>query len=176
MSTRPLLTSLLRLGLCGGLVACAPLDRVDLAWNALFEVDTASAGEGCDSPTEPAEPLSPLIGIGLAGLDDIMSIYWCTSTESCSPAPWATAWLDEVSETRAEGDHGFQTLIGTRLCQISWAGVSATLEGDALSLETQTFSSAPLSVSGVAECDVLLRSFIGSACDETWSIEATRLP
>lgn len=157
--------------------ACAPLDRVELSWNALFEVQTSLRGEGCEAPTEPVEPTAPLVGIGLAGFEDVMSVYWCTDTESCAPAPWATAWLDVALEDRVEGTHGTVSLTGGQLCQVSWAGISATQdEVGWLQLQTHTFSSIPLTVSSGTECDDLLRALIGESCDETWSIEAQRLP
>lgn len=178
MRSHPSLIRVVGAGLlCASVTACAPLDRVDLAWNALFEVQTALRGEGCEGPTDAGEPIAPLVGIGLAGIDDVMSVYWCTDTETCAPAPWATAWLDVALEDRVEGEHGTVSLTGGQLCQVSWAGISATQdEAGLLTLQTHTFTSTPLTVSSGAECDELLRALIGETCDETWAIEAVRLP
>jgi len=148
-------------------------DPVGRGWNAVFEVDAVFEGEGCERPTAEAEPFAPFLGIGFAREPDTMSLFWCPTATECPNAPLATVLAEPPTERKASGERGSAVFTIDSQCTVAWEGLQATNRDGALTLDLQLFRGAPLPVSGRKDCELLLGTLIGTACDSSMFFEAT---
>lgn len=159
-------------------VGCAQPDPIDVAWNRVFEVQSHTLSKGsCEPSTEASDPPRRFVAIGLGTTFDGVfnaTTYWCPSAEECDTLPFSNAVLDTVTEQELFGTYVETAYDSRRLCQATWTGIEASLDGGGeLTLLTQRHSTESTTQVTSDACHEFVESRIRTTCDETVVVRAT---